>query len=105
MILNIMVKSTKKQTSLALIAVVLATVMIVGSIAAAGDNSAFAKKKVVRQSISQDSNTAQTSSCITPGGTGATTGGVGGAIAAGACVNTANSNPFNGGSNTFSFAP
>ena len=105
MILNIMVKSTKKQTSLALIAVVLATAMIVGTFAVSADNSAFAKKKVIRQSISQNSNTAQTATCLTPGGTGGTTGGVGGAIAAGACVNTATNNPVNTGSNTFSFLP
>jgi hypothetical protein len=99
MILNIMVKSTKKQASLALIAVVLATAMIVGTLAVTADNSAFAKKKVIRQSISQDATTSQTSSCITPGGTGATTGGAGGAIAAGACVNTASNFPISTGSN------
>jgi hypothetical protein len=105
MILNIMVKSTKKQTSLALVAIVLATAMIVGTLAVSADNSAFAKKKVIRQSISQDSTTAQTTSCVTPGGSGATTGGVGGAIAAGACTNTATNSPFNAGSNTFTFTP
>jgi hypothetical protein len=105
MILNIMVKSTKKQTSLALIAVVLATAMIVGTLAVSADNSAFAKKKVVRQSISQDSTLSQTTSCVTPGGTGATTGGAGGAIAAGACVNTSTNNPISSGNINFSFLP
>jgi hypothetical protein len=103
MILNIMVKSTKKQTSLALVAIVLATAMIVGTLAVSADNSAFAKKKVIRQSISQDSTTSQTTSCVNPGGSGSTTGGAGGAIAG--CTNTATSNPLNIGSNTFTFAP
>ena len=98
-----MVKSTKKQTSLALIAVVLATAMIVGTLAVSADNSAFAKKKVIRQSISQDSTLGQTTSCVNPGGSGSTTGGAGGAIAG--CTNTANNTPLNIGSNTFSFAP
>ena len=49
-----MVTVTKKQTSLALIAVVFATAMIVGTIASSADNSAFAthgKKAKFKQSI------------------------------------------------------
>ncbi len=89
---------TKKQTSLALFAVVFATAMIVGTFATVADNSAFARHS---SSITQNSFTSQSANCISPGGSGSTTGGAGGAIAAGACVNSATTNnQINTGSNT-----
>ena len=103
-----MTSITKKQTSLALVAVVFATAMIVGTFATVADNSAFARhhhhghhsSSSSVQAIQQNSNTAQTSNCISPGGAGGTTGGVGGAIAAGACSNVATNMPINTGTSS-----
>ncbi len=102
---------TKKQTSLALFAVVFATAMIVGTFATVADNSAFASGRgnghhhnssstSSSQAISQNSATIQNSNCVTPGGSGSTTGGAGGAIAAGACNNLAVNQPINTGSSS-----
>jgi hypothetical protein len=99
----IMSNITKKQTTLALVAVVFATAMIVGTFATVADNSAFARhhhSSSSVQAIQQNSNTAQTSNVITPGGAGGVTGGAGGAIAAGAGTNTATNSPINSGSNS-----
>jgi hypothetical protein len=100
-----MTSITKKQTTLALVAVVFATAMIVGTFATVADNSAFARhhhhghhSSSSVQAIQQNSNTAQTSNCISPGGAGSTTGGAGGAIAG--CANTSNNTPVNTGSNS-----
>ena len=56
---------TKKQVSLALVAVVFATAMIT-SIIATSDN-AFARSKHVHQSISQHNDQSQSSSVVTAG--------------------------------------
>ena len=69
-----MVTVTKKQTSLALIAVVFATAMIVSTITSSSDNSAFAthgKKAKFHQSISQacqqdQNNPVTTAGAISP---------------------------------------
>ncbi len=98
---------TKKQISLALVAVVFATAMIVGTIVSTDDFMAFAKKhKKVHnhhgssssnsQSVDQSNAQAQSSNCVTPGGAGGTTGGAGGAIA-GSCNNLAVNQPINTG--------
>ena len=62
--INIMSNITKKQTSLALIAVVFATAMIVGTLASAADNKAFARI----QSIDQKNSNSQSTSCNSSGG-------------------------------------
>jgi len=65
-----MVTVTKKQTSLALIAVVFATAMIVSTIASSADNSAFAthgKKANFKQSISEACQQDQNSPVTTAG--------------------------------------
>ena len=64
-----MVTVTKKQTSLALIAVVFATAMIVGTIASSSDNLAFAtgKKAKFKQSISEACQQDQNSPVTTAG--------------------------------------
>ena len=65
-----MVTVTKKQTSLALIAVVFATAMIVSTIASSADNSAFAthgKKAKFKQSISQACDQSQNNPVTTAG--------------------------------------
>ena len=98
---TMMSKITKKQTSLALIAVVFATAMIVGTLASVADNNAFA-----RQSINQKNINSQSTSCNTSGGSGISigtttstaTGGAGGAITG--CTNTNTNNNVNSGSNT-----
>ena len=84
MIIPILLNITKKQTTLALVAVVFATAMVVGTFATVADNSAFARhhhhghhhsgSSSSSQTISQNSNTAQTSNCISPGGAGGTSG-------------------------------
>ena len=99
--------NTTKKTSLALVAVVFATAMIVGTFATVADNSAFARhhhhghhsSSSSVQAIQQNSNTAQTSNCISPGGAGGTTGGAGGAIT-GACNNVATNMPINTGTSS-----
>ena len=91
---------TKKQTSIAIFAVVFATAMIVGTLASAtSDNMAFAKK----QSIAQSNSNEQSSSCISPGGSASALGilagargGTGGLIAF-SCDNlNSNTNPNTG---------
>jgi hypothetical protein len=65
-----MITVTKKQTSLALIAVVFATAMIVSTIASSADNSAFAthgKKAKFKQSISQACDQSQNNPVTTAG--------------------------------------
>ena len=66
-----MVTVTKKhQTSLALIAVVFATAMVVGTLASTGDNMVFAthgKKAVNKQSISQACDQDQSAPVTTAG--------------------------------------
>jgi hypothetical protein len=82
-----MVTVTKKQTSLALIAVVFATAMIVGTIASSADNSAFAthgKKAKVKQSISEACDQSQNSPVLTAG---AGSPSVASGINVGLCVN------------------
>ena len=86
-ILNKMVTVTKKQTSLALIAVVFATAMIVSTIALSSDNSAFAthgKKAKFKQSISQACDQSQNAPVTTAG---AVSPPVLSGINIGACVN------------------
>jgi hypothetical protein len=83
-----MVTVTKKhQSSLALVAIVLATAMIAGTFASSTDNSAFAthgKKAIVKQSISEACDQDQSAPVQTAGGTSAvTTSG----INLGVCVN------------------
>ncbi|MGN6560248.1 MAG: hypothetical protein ACTHJ2_06940 [Candidatus Nitrosocosmicus sp.] len=68
-----MVTLNKKQTSLALVAVVFATAMIVGTIASA-DNMAFATSKKVKQKIGESNSASQTTSCSANGGSGLGTG-------------------------------
>jgi hypothetical protein len=98
---------TKKQISLALVAVVFATAMIVGTIVSTDDVMAFAKKHKSThkhngssssnsQSTSQNNLQAQSSNCVTPGGAGGTTGGAGGAVG-GSCNNVAVNQPINTG--------
>ena len=71
--LNIMIK-LNKQSSLVLVAVIFATAMIVGSIAAS-DNMAFATyKKVTKQVRSQSNANAQSTSCAANGGAATGTG-------------------------------
>jgi hypothetical protein len=109
-----MSNTTKKQTTLALVAVVFATAMIVGTFATVADNSAFAGGRshnghhngnhhdsslFASQDTSQNSATVQNSNCISPGGAGTTTGGAGGAIT-GACNNVATNMPINTGTSS-----
>ena len=92
---------TKKQTSIAIFAVVFATAMIVGTLASAtSDNMAFAKK----QSIAQSNSNTQSSVCNSPGGSasgfgflaGFASGGTGGSPLV-SCNNfNANTNPQQG---------
>jgi hypothetical protein len=56
---------TKKQVSLALVAVVFATAMIASVIAS--PDSAFARSKHIHQSISQHNHQSQSSSIVTAG--------------------------------------
>ena len=92
-----------KQATLAIFAVVFATAMIVGSIAASSDNMAFATHgKKTAQKMKQSNSNAQSTDCVANGGFATGTGvglvtgtgaGVGGAGGINACFNTnANNN-------------
>ena len=82
-----MITVTKKQTSLALFAVVFATAMIVSTIASSADNSAFAthgKKAKFKQSISEACQQDQNSPVTTAG---AISPPIAAGINAGICLN------------------
>ena len=94
-----MVTLNKKQTSLALVAVVFATAMIVGTIASA-DNMAFATHKKVKQKIGQSNAASQNTACSSNGGfangigTGGLLAGIGAGIGGPAGLNLCfNTNP------------
>jgi hypothetical protein len=83
---NLVIVVSKKQT-LAIFAVVFATAMIVGSIAAASDNMAFATNKKTKQKMAQNTANSQSTTCSANGGPAFGTGtglvaGVGAGISA-----------------------
>ena len=85
---------TKKQSSLALLVIVFATLLIAGTILSSTvtDNSAFAKKhkKGTHQKIDQSSHQSQKSFCVTAGANSGVSG---------SCNNAASSTNTNNGGN------
>jgi hypothetical protein len=89
---NLVIVVSKKQT-LAIFAVVFATAMIVGSIAAASDNMAFATNKKTKQVKAQSNTNQQNLICQSSGGVSLGSGssglgvGIGAALSANAGIN------------------